>query len=906
MECLVVTGFTFGFFGFLWVWWRLSALSSRLSSVEAQLRIEKAHRQSDALDVARRAAAANIAAKQLEPTPTPAPEPVAAPVEAPPVTSPRDAEPVPVPPVEAPRAPEPPRVEAPSPPPRPVPPPRAPPPTPKPDVFDTTIAAIKRWFTEGNVPVKIGMLVLFAGVAALLKYAADQGWLTVPIEFRLAGIALAAIGGVIFGWRERVTRRSFGLSLQGGSIGILLMTSFAAFRLYHLIPSEAAFALMLVLVVGAGLLAVLQDSIALAVLGITAGFLSPILVSTGSGNYVALFSFYTVLNLAIFGIAWAKSWRILNLLGFAFTFVIGTTWGVLKYEPEFFSNVEPFLLGFFTIYLLVPIVTAVRRPDEKRGVVDGTLVFGNPLLTISLQAGLLRGDEMPLAYTALGFAALYVLLAAWLFRKTGTARVLGESFAVLGVGFATLSVPLALSARATACTFAFEGTALVWLGFRQDRRLPRWSGLLLQFAAAIAFSTSLAAHPPPVDAHVIANAGFISALFIAVAAFITSWLYAEKSKAAWLSVPLYLWGLTWWAGAGLRELARFVPNQHQAPATLVFFALTAALCALMWRWVRREALPWTIAAALALCATLLFAYADAHLHTWAPWPLAALVTWAVLAFASLYAIRDAPLAQLGLSHTAWLWTWVFTLGLTLSQLAHEGRLGDGWRLALTITPLVVLWALTIQRPGLIAPPLTHRFAEWRDAVTLTQVSVAAMAFLVSLFSSGNSAPVTWLPLLNPVELLQLAMMVVLLRWLSGGGAPKWLDDRRLAVLTVTSFVFISMATLRAVHHLLDVPWNDELISTKEAQTSLSVVWSILGVAGWVLGSKRGNRAVWLTGAVLMGVVLLKLLLVDRSHLGSVFGIVSFIAYGLLCTAVGYFAPAPPRAPATPSSPGDAS
>jgi uncharacterized membrane protein len=36
------------------------------------------------------------------------------------------------------------------------------------------------------------------------------------------------------------------------------------------------------------------------------------------------------------------------------------------------------------------------------------------------------------------------------------------------------------------------------------------------------------------------------------------------------------------------------------------------------------------------------------------------------------------------------------------------------------------------------------------------------------------------------------------------------------------------------------------------------------------------------------------LLVDRSHLGNLFGIASFIAYGLLCTVIGYFAPAPPR------------
>ena len=64
---------------------------------------------------------------------------------------------------------------------------------------------------------------------------------------------------------------------------------------------------MLVLVAGTGVLAVLQDALALAVLGIIAGFAAPILISTGSGNHVVLFSYYTLLNLAIFAIAWQKA-----------------------------------------------------------------------------------------------------------------------------------------------------------------------------------------------------------------------------------------------------------------------------------------------------------------------------------------------------------------------------------------------------------------------------------------------------------------------------------------------------------------------------------------------------------------------------------------------------------------------
>ena len=50
-------------------------------------------------------------------------------------------------------------------------------------------------------------------------------------------------------------------------------------------------------------LALLQNSQALAVLAVSGGFLAPILTSTGSGNYVALFSYYAVINAGILWLA---------------------------------------------------------------------------------------------------------------------------------------------------------------------------------------------------------------------------------------------------------------------------------------------------------------------------------------------------------------------------------------------------------------------------------------------------------------------------------------------------------------------------------------------------------------------------------------------------------------------------
>ncbi|HEU4664071.1 MAG TPA: DUF2339 domain-containing protein [Dokdonella sp.] len=766
--------------------------------------------------------------------------------------------------------------------------------TSEPDPLQRFGAWLKRWFSEGNVPVKVGMLVLFAGVAALLKYASDQGWLRLPIELRLAAVALAAIAALALGWRERARRPSFGLTLQGGAIGVLLLTVFAAFRLYHLLPAGAAFALMLVLVAGAGALAVLQDARALAVLGILAGFAAPILISTGSGDHVVLFSYYALLNLAIFAIAWARAWRPLNLLGFFFTYAIATLWGVLRYEPALYGSTEPFLLAFFAIYLAIPILHALRMATTQRNLVDGTLVFGNPLVAFALQAALLDGERMPLAWSALALAALYLILAATLLPRR---RVLGESFAVLAVGFATLAVPLALSARSTACTFALEGAALVWLGLREQRRLPRIAGLLLQALAALAFAWALADGAAATETVVIANGTCIGALLIALAAFTTAWLYHRRGDARReLCILTYLWGLAGWLGAGVREIDRFVAAPQRPAALLALLALTATLAAFAARRTHAFATALTAALAIAAGVVVALAFGDAGLRPFAGWGLAAFAAYALAGMLALSQLGDRRDATPALAHIGWAWTWTCAIAVALEQVASDLQLGSGWHVAFAASPLLGAWALALSRPSWLGAPLAARFSEWRGTLLLLQALVAACVFFGLLWHDGDSAPLPFIPVLDPVELVQIGVLLLGARWLTDADSPRDLGGRRALLLAGGGFLFVTAATLRAAHQFGGIPWDGHLWSSNLAQTSLTVVWSVLGVLGWVVGSRRGQRALWLAGAVLMAVVLAKLLLVDRTRLGNLFGIASFIAYGLLCTVIGYFAPAPPREP----------
>ena len=64
---------------------------------------------------------------------------------------------------------------------------------------------------RGNLMARAGVIVLFFGVAFLLKYTYQH--VQVPIELRLAGVALAAVVLLLIGWRLRLTREGYGLSL---------------------------------------------------------------------------------------------------------------------------------------------------------------------------------------------------------------------------------------------------------------------------------------------------------------------------------------------------------------------------------------------------------------------------------------------------------------------------------------------------------------------------------------------------------------------------------------------------------------------------------------------------------------------------------------------------------------------
>ena len=273
----------------------------------------------------------------------------------------------------------------------------------------------------------------------------------------------------------------------------------------------------------------MQDSRSLAAVGVSGGFLAPILASSGYGDHVMLFSFYALLNFGILVIAWYKAWRVLNLLGFAFTFVIGLTWGARYYRPELFSSTEPFLILFFLFYVAIGVLFALRQEATIKSRVDGNLVFGAPLIAFGLQTALVRDFEYGAAFSALVLSGFYLLLAKCLFaRARDNVRLLCEAFIALGAVFGTLAIPLALDGRWTAAAWALEGAAIVWVGVRQRKMVARGFGIFLQLAAGAAFFLGADSVHAPLA---IFNTLYLGSVLLSVAGLVFRLVYPPSSGA---------------------------------------------------------------------------------------------------------------------------------------------------------------------------------------------------------------------------------------------------------------------------------------------------------------------------------------------------------------------------------------
>ncbi|MBU4200558.1 MAG: DUF2339 domain-containing protein [Verrucomicrobia bacterium] len=350
------------------------------------------------------------------------------------------------------------------------------------------------WILVGEEHRQTGMTMEFAVAttwlmrAGIIAVVAFVGYFLMwSIEHELIGpfgrVALAIFFGLglLLSGLKMINRRwnILGQGFMGGGLATLYFSMYAAGPLYKLFPVPVVFLLMIVITIAAGILAVHTRSMLVAIFGIIGGFCTPILLSTDHPQLPAFYGYLLLLNLGILGIAHFRQWRLLNYLGFVFTYVLFFA-SLNQYQRADFPVAITFLSLFFVVQSLLIILYNIRRAVRSSLLEIIHLVLNAAVFSYGAY-DLIRdavGRPYP-ALMTLALAAFYILQVSGFLRRRLEDRPLLISLIALAGFFASLTLPLVMEKESLTICWSLLAFMFIWLGIRLNSNFLRHLGYLM-------------------------------------------------------------------------------------------------------------------------------------------------------------------------------------------------------------------------------------------------------------------------------------------------------------------------------------------------------------------------------------------------------------------------------------------
>ncbi len=295
----------------------------------------------------------------------------------------------------------------------------------KPPAFDAPqAAAIKRAAGTQSFEEKLtsrwlvwlGGLALALGGGFLVKFTIDQGWFGPALRVSsgvLLGIALAGGGEWL---RRRPLQQAIAQirpdfvpgALTAAGVSIAFGSIYAAYALYGLIPPLIAFAALAVIAVAAIAMSLWQGPF-VAILGVLGAYWTPLLISTGGTNAIALFPYLLAVTASAVWITRYRGWWWLNCLALIGALGWPLLWTVAVWDPGDMAIVGPYTIAVTALFLMV----RHTRGDED------TLSWTDPGMQIAFLAAIaavpvmfmgtqLDGYDLVSRLSVAGLATLYL------------------------------------------------------------------------------------------------------------------------------------------------------------------------------------------------------------------------------------------------------------------------------------------------------------------------------------------------------------------------------------------------------------------------------------------------------------------------------------------------------------------
>lgn len=344
---------------------------------------------------------------------------------------------------------------------------------------------------------KIAIVILVLGLSFLVKYAIDEDWIG---EIGRVGIGVLA-GGILIALAHKLRKsyKAFSSVLIGGGLSILYFTIYIAFQDYGIIPSQAiAFVILVLITMFAVVLSILYDRQELAVLAILGGLSSPLMVSTGTGNYIVLFSYTALLNVGMLVLAYFKRWNVVNWFSYVCTIILFASWVTytFNYKHDTFPHIGALLFAtlFYVIFFLMNIINNVKEKNQFRAS-EISLLVSNTFLYYSAGMFILHDfiPEYKGMFTVL-IAVFNFVFAYSLFKKV-LAKKIDQNLVYLLIGliltFISLAAPIQLEGNYITIFWASEAVLLLWLSQKTGLKIIRNSSVIVSALTIVSLTMDI-------------------------------------------------------------------------------------------------------------------------------------------------------------------------------------------------------------------------------------------------------------------------------------------------------------------------------------------------------------------------------------------------------------------------------
>lgn len=318
---------------------------------------------------------------------------------------------------------------------------------------------------------RIFIFVLLLGVIWGFKAASDYGILNEGLRTILG--YLAGVGLILLGeWQIKKQRIALGQVLLGGSVTVLVVSTFAAHVLFGFIGTTFAFTLNLIWVSLGIFFAIRHRSEVLAILGTIGGFLIPFLLDSDSANTVFFVSYETIFSIVMILFALKKNYWKLHIIAMVLLPIVLMlySWftGMQNYPPNK-NELEILSYGMYLQHIVLLTMFLIHDRYPK---VQQSILFVSFLAVILFTY---QGfEENSISWILLGTTLVYIALNVYTFiSKLFVKNILLFPIALIALMFYFIEV---LADRELGMVFMLQGTAAIYLGVRNKLKVQMWSG----------------------------------------------------------------------------------------------------------------------------------------------------------------------------------------------------------------------------------------------------------------------------------------------------------------------------------------------------------------------------------------------------------------------------------------------